>query len=259
MAHRTLLVLALVLSVSGTPAMSQCVFHNIQCGQTVNSNLTTDDCLDDGKFGDVFSFPGQAGQTVTIDLSSNAFDTALLLLNPVTDELVEDDDSGPGRNSRIVHTLDVTSQEWLIGATSYLSNQTGPYTLSLQCSGQPPPPTCPSGTFTDPNYPDFCFQVTIGNPGSTIPGVREPDCLPETVCVSGAVPGRSEVFLRILGPRPNGYLWPTIVRFTPSRLVVDILQPIADSTAQGKEYVLPAVPPGTDELPGLQDRFGFWP
>jgi hypothetical protein len=87
-------------------------------------------------------------------------------------------------------------------------------------------------------------------------GRREAACLPETACVSGALPGRSEVFLRIVGPRPNGFLWPTIVRFTPSRLVVDIRQL---STNQQRTYELPAVPSGVDDLPGLQDRFGFLP
>jgi hypothetical protein len=74
--------------------------------------------------------------------------------------------------------------------------------------------------------------------------------------VSGALPGRSEAFLRIIGPRPNGFLWPTIVRFTPSRLVVDMIQ---RSSGASNQYVLPAVPPGTDDLPGLQDRLGFLP
>jgi hypothetical protein len=87
-------------------------------------------------------------------------------------------------------------------------------------------------------------------------GIREASCQPETVCVSGAVPGRSEVFLRILGPRPNGFLWPTIVRFTPSRLVVDIRQV---SNSQTNTYTLAAIPAGVDDLSGLQDRMGFLP
>ncbi|HUF79422.1 MAG TPA: hypothetical protein VMR44_10955, partial [Thermoanaerobaculia bacterium] len=70
------------------------------------------------------------------------------------------------------------------------------------------------------------------------------------------LPGRSEVFLRILGPRPNGFLWPTIVRFTPSRVVVDMHQLSSGDT---NSYNLPAVPPGLDDLSGLQDRTGFLP
>jgi hypothetical protein len=78
----------------------------------------------------------------------------------------------------------------------------------------------------------------------------------DTVCVSGALPGRSEAFLRILGPRPNGFLWPTIVRFTPSRVVVDMHQLSSDQT---NRYTLEAVPTGVDDLSGLQDRTGFLP
>jgi hypothetical protein len=98
--------------------------------------------------------------------------------------------------------------------------------------------------------------VNIHNNAGVVPGAREPDCIDETVCVSGALPGRSEVYVRIIGPRPNGFLWPTIVRFTPSRVVAEIRQL---STGEQQTYDLPIVPPGVDELSGLQDRTGFLP
>lgn len=109
---------------------------------------------------------------------------------------------------------------------------------------------------TSAAFPDFRFRVRIFNAATPIAGNKETDCIPETLCVSGAIPGRSEVFIRIIGPRPNGYLWPTIVRFTPSRVEVDVQQ---ISTGITKTYVLPAVPPDSDELSGLQDRTGFLP
>ncbi|HEV2845776.1 MAG TPA: hypothetical protein VG477_13070, partial [Thermoanaerobaculia bacterium] len=90
----------------------------------------------------------------------------------------------------------------------------------------------------------------------SILGRKEDACLPETLCVSGALAGRSEVFVRVIGPRPNGFLWPTIVRCTPSRVEVDIEQ---ISTQTVKTYVLEAVPPDSQELTGLQDRQGFLP
>lgn len=237
----------------------ECVFQQIACGQTITSSLGTHDCqLEDDTFYDLFDFSGQAGQTVTVTMSSNAVDAYLFLLDPPPDQVVvaEDDNGGGGTDARLVHTLDQTSTQWTIVANALDPFDTGPYTLSLQCSGGQAPPPPPDGFFADPNYPDFHFRVTIGQPGDTRPGTREPSCQPETVCVSGAVPGRSEAFLRILGPRPNGFLWPTIVRFTPSRLVVEMRQL---STGQTRTYVLPAVPPGTEELLGLQDRTGFQP
>ena len=109
---------------------------------------------------------------------------------------------------------------------------------------------------TSSNFPDFRFRVRIVSGTQTLQGRKENDCIPDTLCVSGALAGRSEVFLRIIGPRPNGFLWPTIVRFTPSRVEVDIQQ---ISTGILRTYVLPAVPPESDLLPGLQDRMGFLP
>jgi Fibronectin type III domain/Bacterial pre-peptidase C-terminal domain len=113
------------------------------------------------------------------------------------------------------------------------------------------------GFITSPAFPDFRFRVRITpQGGSEIIGARETACIPETLCVSGAVPGRSEVFLRVIGPRPNGFLWPTIVRFTPSQVQVEIQQ---ISTGVQKTYFLAAVPPNSDDLSGLQDREGFLP
>jgi hypothetical protein len=115
----------------------------------------------------------------------------------------------------------------------------------------------PGAPIFDPQYPDFQFWVRIG--GGTAQqrlGTWEPFCIPETVCVSGALPGRSEVFIRIIGPRPNGYLWPTIVKFTTSRVEVWIEQL---GTGEIRYYDLAGAAPGVDELPGLFDRLGFLP
>jgi len=113
------------------------------------------------------------------------------------------------------------------------------------------------GFLTTAAFPDFRFRLRIFQQGGQfIFGRKENACLPETLCVSGAVAGRSEVFVRIIGPRPNGFLWPTIVRFTPARVMVEIQQ---ISTQITNTYDLPAVPPDSDELSGLQDRTGFRP
>ncbi len=109
---------------------------------------------------------------------------------------------------------------------------------------------------TSPEYPDFTFRVRITSGADVFPGALVASCQPDTVCVSGALAGRAEVFLRILGPRPNGFLWPTIVRFTPSQVEVEIEQL---STRERQRYTLPAIPPGVDDLSGLQDREGFLP
>ena len=131
-------------------------------------------------------------------------------------------------------------------------------------AGGGPPAEVPADAtaIAAPEYPGFRFWVRItaaggGGPGGSVqPARREAACIPETVCVSGALPGRSELFLRLVGPKPNGYLWPTLVRFSTSRIDVWIEQ-----TATGvlRHYVLDAASPGSSSLDGLFDRQGFEP
>ena len=119
-----------------------------------------------------------------------------------------------------------------------------------------PPPPPENEYFTDPAYPGWKFRVVITANGQATLGTPEDVCIPETVCVSGALPGRSEVFLRIVGPRPNGKLWPTLVKFTTSQVDIWIRQL---STGEEQHYTLDGAAPGVDELPGLFDRDGFEP
>ena len=85
---------------------------------------------------------------------------------------------------------------------------------------------------------------------------QESACIPETLCISGAVPGRSELFVRIVGPKPNGKLWPNLVRFSTSTIEVWIEQL---STSAVKHYRLEGASPGSSDLTGLFDRNGFTP
>ena len=119
-----------------------------------------------------------------------------------------------------------------------------------------PPEPDPAGWFTDPTFPGFRFNVEITAGQSSRLGAREPFCLDETVCVSGAVPGRVELQIRIVGPKPNGRLWPTLFKASTSRFDVWIEQL---STGVVKHYVLEGAAPGSSELPGLFDRDGFVP
>lgn len=113
-----------------------------------------------------------------------------------------------------------------------------------------------AATFTADAFPGFAFTVRILAGGQEQPVRPESECLAETVCVSGAVPGRSELFLRLIGPRPNGYLWVSLVRFTPSRVEVEIEQL---ATGLRRTYVLDQVPSQSDQLPGRIDREAFLP
>ena len=123
----------------------------------------------------------------------------------------------------------------------------GPVTFSA-----PAPPASP--WLTTSQLPGFQFKVVVTGT-SPITGVQE-SCIAETLCVSASVPGRSEVEVRIVGPKPNGYLWPNIVKFNTSQVEVWIDQL---STGSIKYYILPGAWPGLDDLPGLYDRTGFLP
>lgn len=115
-----------------------------------------------------------------------------------------------------------------------------------------PPPEPPAGPYlSSPGVPGFRYKVRLS--GATA-GKSESSCLPQTGCVSGALAGRTEVLLRVVGPRPNGRLWPTIVRFTTAQVEVWIEQ-IATGTRL--YYLLPAVDPDSTELGGTVDREGF--
>jgi len=129
------------------------------------------------------------------------------------------------------------------------------FVANCPASTTPEPPAGP--WLTDGQYPDFQFKVRITpQGGEPAPVQKEAACIPETVCISGAIPGRSELFLRIVGPKPNGRLWPTLVRFSTSRVEVWIEQL---STQARRYYRLDGASPGSDELPGRFDREGFVP
>ncbi|HZH92314.1 MAG TPA: PPC domain-containing protein, partial [Pyrinomonadaceae bacterium] len=146
----------------------------ISFGQTVNGTLANGDCVNpvegDGSLVDEYTFNGTAGQQVTINLSSTAFDTVLYLLRPNGSQLAFNDDidqssTPPNQNSRIVITLP-ESGVYSILANSFAPESRGPYTLSLATTG-----TCSSTpiafnqTLTGNLAPGDCTN-TIDNDGT---------------------------------------------------------------------------------------------
>lgn len=121
-----------------------------------------------------------------------------------------------------------------------------------------PPPGPPSDDWlTAPLLGDFRVQVQISVDGTVQPSRQEiAGCDPETVCVSGAVPGRVEVLVRVPGPRPNGCFWPTLTKQTTSTVEVWVER---ISTGEVQYYLLDGSSPGSSDLPGFFDRGGFCP
>jgi len=156
--------------------------------------------------------------------------------------------------TRYVAPLD-PGQYTLVVLDAYLTSVIETIPFEVSDAGAPP---VPAGDWLESAaVPGFRFKVRIADQsGGVRMGALEADCLPETLCASGAVAGRSEVLLRVVGPKPNGYLWPTFVRFTTSTVEIWVEK---KATAEVKYYRLEGALPGLDTLDGGFDRSGFTP
>ena len=99
----------------------------------ISGSLGPSDFQFDGKSLDLIQFDVATSSTVQIDLSSGAFDTKLLLVDIVNDEVgtlaLQNDDNGSGTNSQIQTTL-LPGTYWL-GVTSFAENETGDYDITI--------------------------------------------------------------------------------------------------------------------------------
>lgn len=246
------LILCLVSAVlpAAAQAAHRCFPEPLRCGETRQGALDATECfLDEESWADFYTFAGPAGQQVTITFSSNTFTPSLFLFSPQP-QLVSQE-NGTGGPLVLQHTLE-QGGVWRIGATTAGARDTGLYTISLQCSTPAPP----AGNWLTTNQvPGFRFKVRITT-NTSVAGTKVSDCIEDTLCVAGAVPNRPEIFVRVVGPRPNGLLWPTLVKLTPSQVEVWIEQV---GTGDIRYYFLPGVSPSSSELPGFFDRNGFQP
>lgn len=112
-------------------------------GATVNGELRDGDGLAaEATNYDGYTFQGTVGQRVRIDMSSESFDTFLLLGvhgQGGLSAIGENDDVGSGTNSSITMTLpgDALYEVW---ATSYAVGETGDYALTITDLGPEPGP-----------------------------------------------------------------------------------------------------------------------
>jgi hypothetical protein len=102
----------------------------IAYGQQAQGRLEPGDRqMQDSTFADIWMFQGAAGQTVTIDLTSDQFDSYLQLLDASGARLSEDDDSGGNLNARISFTLPANAQYQIVVNNYGSSRRMGVYTL----------------------------------------------------------------------------------------------------------------------------------
>lgn len=86
----------------------------------------------DGSLFDIYSFEGEAGQTVTITLESEEFDTYVILIDADGSAVAQNDDASEGNtNSHLRFSLPYTGQYQII-VNSYDKTGLGRYTLSVE-------------------------------------------------------------------------------------------------------------------------------
>jgi hypothetical protein len=151
--------------------LQACVTTSTSCNHTLTGVLDTSDCLvtSDNSYVDFWSFSGTAGQTVTIDMTSTAFDTYLFLLDPVPNVVASNDDFS-GTNSRVTFTLTQTGT-WTIGANSAFSGRTGAYSLNLTCTTSTPGSLLLNGN----RFRVTATFIANGSPGNGTPVVLTSD------------------------------------------------------------------------------------
>ena len=108
-------------------------------GDTVRDSLTRRDVLlaAESTYAQEWRLAGRAGQTVTIDLVSEAFDAYAFLLGPGFETASpQDDDSGGRCNARLSVRLPATG-DYFVVVTSREQRATGPFTLSVVSGPRP--------------------------------------------------------------------------------------------------------------------------
>ena len=102
----------------------------IGLGDAIESELAAGDPeFGDGSRMKVYELLGSPGQTVVVDLLSDAFDALLRVVDPRGEYYMSDDDSGGACNSRMEVTLDMQPHKVVV--TSIGGGAAGPFTLSV--------------------------------------------------------------------------------------------------------------------------------
>ncbi len=108
--------------------------HAIAIGQTQEGSLSTNDVLltSDSTYAQPWTIQGRAGQTVTIDLESDAFDAYLFLRGPGVSggRDFQDDDSGGNCNARLTATFPQNGEYEIVVNTAG-KYATGQFSLSV--------------------------------------------------------------------------------------------------------------------------------
>jgi hypothetical protein len=108
-------------------------------GDTVRDSLVRSDPLlpAESTYAQQWRLPGRRGETVTIDLLSDAFDAYLFLVGPgISGTPPQDDDSGGRCNARLTVRFRETGNYFIV-VTSSERRATGPFTLAVTRGARP--------------------------------------------------------------------------------------------------------------------------
>ncbi|MGB5896605.1 MAG: tetratricopeptide repeat protein, partial [Geitlerinemataceae cyanobacterium] len=111
--------------LTATPTLAQTQPTTLNGTLDSNSEVAPES----NRYYNIHTFEGQAGEQITIELTSNDFDPVLGLIDPEIKIVALDNDGGEGNNARIIVTLLATGT-YTITAVSYKAGQSGNYTLS---------------------------------------------------------------------------------------------------------------------------------
>jgi serine protease Do len=104
----------------------------IMRGQAMSGQLAANDPkLSDGSVYQAWTFIGQAGETIQVDVTSADFDAYAIIQDGNGVKLAADDDSGGGTNARIIYTLPYTGAYRLI-ANTYKQGQYGSFSIAVK-------------------------------------------------------------------------------------------------------------------------------
>lgn len=92
--------------------------------------------LGEGPYAHTWEYAANTGETVTIDLISDAFDAVVLVVGPGLAFDAMDDDCGDDTNSRLIVTFPEDGS-YRVVATTFGPGETGPYTLSVTPGADP--------------------------------------------------------------------------------------------------------------------------
>ncbi|NEQ59034.1 MAG: tetratricopeptide repeat protein [Moorea sp. SIO4A1] len=97
---------------------------------TINGVLDLESyTADNGRYFQIHTFSGKAGEAITIELTSSEFDAYLILVDPQQEKIAEDDDGGEGNNARVSVIVPSTGTYTVI-VTTDKPEERGRYRLS---------------------------------------------------------------------------------------------------------------------------------